>query len=355
MSINTCFQTIIGFARTSDLCVDDWDASYADSDSGLFIDELQGMSLRILDAVGGKDSIWAMMARARQNGINTFKTDIFGELLKYNEYRREKFIGEIGHRRFTKAITKYTYHGMRVFSDIRGGVFTLRGVTLNLNTTEAINLLIYDDFELLHTVVINSLAGKPSYTAVTPIDLDLNGNYYFIYSPVGTPYDNKMTCGCGGYRWCFDTEHPCFKSSRDNWTLWAMAGGIHGTDISVRDDWSVSHYAEGLRIHGEFKCDAMNMLCSDSSDFENNEIDQAIAWAILYKSAEFLTYEIKNSGEVSRYTLIGNDTVLGTNMQYYSDRYAAMINFIAANLEPGRSDCLKCRPAMGISKTSHRL
>lgn len=353
MSINTCFQNVIGFARTSDLCVDDWDDSYAISDSGLYISELQGMGLRILDAVGGNNNLWVMMANARQNGINTFKTDIWGELLKYNEYRRTKFAGDIGHRRFTKVITKFPYHGMRLFSDINGGIFTVKGITLNLNSTETVDLFVYDDFDLLHTFPINSLAGKPSYTAITPVDLELNGNYYFIYAPSGTPYDNRMTCGCGGYRWCFNTDHPCFKGSRDNWTMWVMAGGIHGSDLGVMENWGVTHNAEGLRLNGEFKCDAMNILCSDNSDFENNDIDQAIAWAILYKSAEFLTYEIKNSGEVSRYTLIGNDTVLGTNMQYYSERYVAMINFIAQNMDQDRNDCLKCKTSIG--KLSQRL
>ena len=113
MSVNQCFSQIIGFTRSEDLCVDDYDSSYSISDSGLFIDELQGMSLSILDAVGGKDNIWDMMSRAGTNGINVFKTDIFGEILKYNEYRREKFTGEIGHRRFTAVVPKYTYHGMR--------------------------------------------------------------------------------------------------------------------------------------------------------------------------------------------------------------------------------------------------
>jgi hypothetical protein len=222
--------------------------------------------------------------------------------------------------------------------------------------------LIYDDFELLHTVQISSVAGKPHYTAITPISLDLNGNYYFIYSPIGSPYNNKMTCGCGGYHWCFNTDRPCYKSSRDNWTLWCMAGGIHGSamtpdsdDLLGLEDWSVTHYAEGLRLHGEFKCDAMSMLCSDSSDFENNEIDSAIAWAILYKAAEFLTYEIRNSGEVSRYVLIGNDEVLGANMQFYSDHYVALINFIAQNIEPSRNECLKCKPVLGMGKLSQRL
>ena len=167
--VPSCYENIFGFSRSEDICVDGWDPYYAISDSGLYIDELQGMSLRILDAVGGKDSVFDMMERARTNGINTFKTDIFPELLKYNEYRRDKFTGEIGHRRFTQVIQKFIYYGIRVYSDVRGGVFTLRGVTLNLNSTENVNLLIYNDFELLHTVAISSTAGKPKYTAITPI------------------------------------------------------------------------------------------------------------------------------------------------------------------------------------------
>jgi hypothetical protein len=361
MSINSCYDTIFGFARTQDLCVTGWDPSYAISKSGLYLDELL-FSLRILDTVGGKDDIWDMMERARQNGIDKFKQDIVDELMKYNEYRRENFIGEIGHRRFTSVITKYTYHGMRFYSNIRGGVFTLRGVTLNLNSTENVNLLIYDDFTLLHTVVISSLAGQPKYNAITPIDLELNGNYYFVYAPTGTPYNNKMTCGCGGYRWCFNTKKPCYNSSKENWTLWAMAGGIHGDsitpdsdDITGLNDWAVSQYAEGLRLHGEFRCNAMNMLCSDASDFENNEIDRGIAWACLYASTEWLIYEMKKSQEVDRAKLIGDDVTIGTGLEYCSTHYTKLINYIASNIEPSRNECLKCRSVMGIGKTSHHI
>jgi hypothetical protein len=225
---------------------------------------------------------------------------------------------------------------------------------LNLNSAETVDLLIYDDFELLHTISgLVSLANKPSYNAITAIELDLIGNYYFIYAPAGIPYNNKLTCGCGGYRWRFEPDKPCYKTSRDGWTNWAMIGGIYGSDISDRDSWGISQYAQGLRLHGDFKCDATDILCSDASDFENNEIDRAMAFAILYKTAEFLTYDIMNSGEVSRWTLLGKDDVLNDNMKYYSERYVAMINFIAENIEPERSDCLRCKSR--ISKTSHQI
>jgi hypothetical protein len=261
MSVASCFEDVIGFSRSQDTCVADWDPSYAESKSGLYIDELL-YSLRILDSLEGKDGIWEMMDRARTNGIEKFRNDLMPELLKHNEYRREKFAGEIGERRFNSLITKDTYHGMRLYSDIRGGRFTLRGVTLNLSTTENVNLLVYDDFELLDTFAVSSEAGKPKYTAITPKEYILQGNLYFIYAPVGIPYNNKMTCGCGGYRWCFNTSKPCFNSSKNNWTQWTMAGGIHGTDLLNRENWSVSDFAHGIRLYGDFSCNVD--FCSDA-------------------------------------------------------------------------------------------
>jgi len=348
MSINLCLSEVIGFSRSEDLCVDGWDPSYATSLSGIYIDELQGMSLRILDAVGGKDTIWQMMDRARSAAINTFKTDVWQEIMKRYEYRRLKFSGEIGSRRFSQIIFKDTYHGIRLFSDIKGGTFTLRGITLNLDSTETVDLFIYDDFELVDTVSIDSSAGKPNYNIITAIELDLKGNYYFVYAPAGTPYNNKITCGCGGYRWYFDTENPCYKGSKENWTLWCIAGGIHGDDLTERDDWAVSQYAQGLRLHGEFKCDPSDIFCSAASDFENNEVDSAIAWAIAFKTAEFLTYDIRNSDEVSRNTLIGNDAVLNANMSYYSDRYIALLTYIGENICVDGNDCLECKRRIGL-------
>lgn len=354
MSLPSCFNNIIGFARTQDACVSGWNAAYAESASGLYIDELL-YSLRILDSLGGKDDVWDMMERARMNGTAKFQTDIMGEILKHNQYRRENFVGEVGDRRFTTLITKDTYHGIRTFSEVRGGVFTLRGVTLNLSTTENVNLLIYNDYELLHTVAISSEAAKPKYTAITPIPLDLNGNYYFLYAPVGTPYNNKMTCGCGGFRWCFNLERPCYGTSKHNWTQWVMAAGVHGDDPANRLNWSRSEYAQGMRLHGDFKCNAMQMLCSDSSDFENNEIDKAVAWSVLYATTEFLIYEFQKSTEVSRNKLLGDETTIATGLQYCSDHYTALVNFIAEHIEPSRNDCLRCRPVLGMSKTSQRI
>ena len=360
MSIYSCFDDVIGFTRKEDICVEGYDSSYADSDSGLYIDELQGMSLKILDAVGGKDSIWDKMTYATENAINSFKIDALREILKTKEPARKKFIGDIGGKSFTTTIADATYHGLRLYSDISGGAFTLRGVTLMLNTTEAVNLLIYsgetdeDGASALHTIALTSLAGRPKYTAITPIELDLTGNYYFLFSSVGLPYNNQLTCNCGTYKWCFDINNPCYKYSRDKWTEWTMAAGVKGDDLTIRDDWGTSRDAMGLRLHGDFGCDTLGILCSDHADWSGNMIDQSIAWAVLYKAGSFLSSYIMDSEEVNRYTLLGLEG-LAANMVYYEERYKIMLEFIAENIEEDRNECLKCKDRYGFSKQSQRL
>ncbi len=348
MSVYNCLNGTIGFSRAEDDCVDGWDASYASSDSGLYIDELPGMSLRILNSTKGTATIWEKLTRAKENAINAFKVDVIKEILKYKEPARQKFLGDIGGKSFNATASDDTYHGLRMYSDILGGTFTLRGVTLILDTAEAVTLNVYtgqddeDGAAAIHTYNLTSLAGRPKYNAVTPTVLDLEGDLYFLYSTTGLPENNKLTCNCGGFKWCFDPSNPCYRYSRDKWTEWAMVAGVHGADLNIRDDWGTSRDARGLILHGDFGCDVLGILCSDHSDFTGDMIDSAIAWAILYKAGSFLSSYIMDSEEVNRYTLLGIDG-LSANIVFYETKYKEMIDFIAENIEDDRNECLRCR------------
>ena len=358
MSIFSCFDGVIGISRKKDLCV--CDSSAGSSESGLYIDELQGLTLRIMDSTKGNTDLLEKMENSRENAINSFKIDSLAEILKTKETARSKFIGNIGGKSFTSIITDDTYHGLRIYSDIYGGAFTLRGVTIILSTTEDIDLEIYsgetdeDGAAALNTIAITSLAGRPKYTAITPVELDLTGNYYFLYQATGVPYDNQLTCNCGSYKWCFDINNPCYKYSRDKWTEWTMAAGVHGTTLTTRDDWATGREAQGLILHGDFGCNTLGILCSDHSNFSDDPVDVAIAWAILYKSGSFLSTYIMDSSEVNRYTLLGIDG-LTANIAYFEERYKTMLEFIAENIEEDRNECLQCKDPHGYSKKAQML
>ena len=357
MSIFSCFTDVIGVSRKADLCTAT--GAYT-SESGLFLDELQGMSLRILNSVGGNASLLEKMEAARENAINSFKVDALAEILKTKEPARSKFNGDIGGKSFTSKLTDADYYGLRMYSDIYGGSFTLRGVTLILDVTEAVNLLIYsgeneqDGAAPLYTIALTSLAGRPRYNAITPIQLPLDGDYYFLYQTTGLPYNNKLTCNCGGFKWCFNINEPCLRPSRDRWTEWSMVGGVSGSDLTIRDDWGTSREAKGMVLHGDFGCDVLGILCDDHSDWTHDPVDTAIAWALVYKAGSFLSAYIMDSEEVNRYTLLGVDG-LTANMTYYEERYKVMLEFIAANIELNRNECLKCRPTMGYKRHTQML
>lgn len=351
MSLYSCFSGVIGISRKADLCTD---TEAYESESGLYIDELPGMSLRVLDSAGGNSSLIEKMEAAQENAINAFKVDVMNDILKVKEPARAKFIGDIGGKSFTTKLSADTYHGLRLYSDIYGGSYTLRAISIILDVTEAVNLLIYDEYDLLYTIALTSQANRPKYNSITPIQLSLTGNYYFLYQTSGQPYNNRLTCNCGGSKWCFNIEHPCYKTSRDRWAEWAMAGGVHGSDLSERDDWGPQREARGLILHGDFGCDTLSILCSDHSDWSGNQIDAAIAWALVYKSGSFLTSYIMDSEEVNRYTLLGVDG-LSANLLFYEEKYKEMIEFIALSIEVDRNECLKCKSPMGYKRHTQIL
>ena len=351
----SCWTDVIGFTRTDDTCIDEvYPVGYADSLSGLYVDELQGMSLRILNNTDNSTTLWEKMDRARENAIRAFQTDLMMELSNYKEPSHQRFSGDIGGRAFTKLLTASTYYGLRMYSDIRGGKFNLRGVSLILNSSEAVNLEIYDEYDLLYTIPLTSVAGRPHKTDFADIELTLDRNYYFLIAPVGLPYANKLTCGCGGFKWCFCIDDPCYRYSRDRWTEWAMVAGVSGTDLTSREDWPTNRMASGMILHGNFTCSIFDALCNEDSDFFNDETDRAMAWAILYKTGEFLTNYIMDTGEVSRYTLLGVDA-LNENRMYYNKRYAIFIDWLAQNMDDDRSDCLRCKSPQNIRRRTQLI
>lgn len=354
--INTdmeCYKNVIGFAREACDCIEGWDDDYALSKSGLFITELQGMSLRMLDSLGGCEDLWAKMTAALENAVNTFKLDLSQGLAQYKQPRRKRFNGVIGDKSFNRLAPDSNYYGLRMYSDILGGSFILRGVTLLHDDAETLNLEIYDDDELLHTVQVETAVNRPALTMFdTPIELPLDGNYYFLVTPFSSrAYQNKLTCGCGGFRWCFDIASPCLTPSRDGWTEWAMVGGVWGEDVNERQDWAPQKQGGGMILHGNFVCDAFYHLCNESTDFSKDE-GLAMAWAILYKAGEFLTNYIMGSPEVTRYTLLGLEQ-LDANRQYYSVRYEVLIDYLSQTVED--NECLMCKPPQGVRFYSQRL
>lgn len=368
--LRDCWQNIIGITRTTNTCLDSSEISpdYDYSNSGLYIDELKGINLQFVEDTGDTPDMWTKIERARENAIRTVQMDALGEILKTNKPRYELFKGNIGSQKYNANINLLTtYAGLRFFAnDIRGGIFYLTGINTVFNTTGTFDINIYNNLstDILHTITVNSIANRmESNILASPITLPLwddnyeNIEYYFIYTASGnTPKNNNATCGCGGVNWCYNRKNPCFadKAVKDRWRQFAMVGGITGNDLTTLEDWPTTQAMNGLILVGQYKCDPTIYLCNDSIDYESDQFGIAVAYAVLYKTGEYVMDEFLNTSEVSRYTLMGQEAMVN-NREFYNARYTAMIDFIKANIDINQFGCLTCKPAMGMSKGFQKL
>jgi hypothetical protein len=355
--LKDCWANIVGYTRLEE-CVDDINRpiDFDVSLSGIYLDELRGINLNMIEDTGGE--LWIKLRNAYENAIRTFKVDVFSEILKNHKNKYDNFVGNIGSQRFKNSLSlTKNYAGIRMYcNDIKGGYFTLKAIGVLMDKTETFDIDIFDNLtdEPIETIEVNSIENKISIKNLdTPIVLQLsndnydNMEYFFLYNRgVKQPKNNKPTCSCGDVRWCFNAEHPCFadaKATKERWRQFAMVGGIQGDDISSREDWGISQEMYGIVLIGEFNCDKYAYFCNSSMDFEEDEIGQAVANAIAYKWGEYAMDFFLDTQEISRFTALGLEAI-NNNRDFYNSRYNVMINFISENLDSSKLGCLSCRP-----------
>jgi hypothetical protein len=331
-TILECLEPVVGLSRNTD--IEGYEEEYSDSLSGLFIDELQGLNLVNTCGV----DVWNLLDRSRENAIKTLRSDLSQEATKWIQPKRGTFSGTIGTIQFNKLESTSTYFGARIFTNLTGVKNLITGITYLPTATGDQALYIFDDYDLIHTIAITGcVAGKQKRVT---FDYELTaGNTYFLIQG-SSAYRSKLTC-CGT-PWCFNTEKPCYNITKLHWSRWIMAAGITGTDINSRETWTRKNQFYSMAIHASFYCNIDSLICSEFSDFEGNETDRAIAHALQYKSGELFLNSIMDSGEINRFTLLGNEA-MNFNRETYANRYKVMIEYAAANLDLNRTDCYSCK------------
>lgn len=363
-----CLDDIIGLSETSCDCFDTGKPyNYNESKSGLFLDQLEGLNLKLVQ--GAEDceegSLWDMLDKARRNAIKAFKADIIGTLLTNYKYKRQPFSGVIGNQKFTKNLSLNTsYGGGRIFcANVIGGVLSLKRIGLLFDTSKTFDIEIYNNFNdspiAEYTVHCNANV-LTWFDLPTALNLNMtneadveNPQYYLVYSTSGlNPKDNRAGCGCGGgYRYYFNPGKPAFKSyEKERWSEYVMLAGISGNDISDRENWSTTEYLNGLILDVSFKCRVQDLICTEDMDFESNGAALAMANAIRYKSGVFLIDSILASNNINGYTMTDRERLMGKKNSYakeYNDR----IVWLGSEINYRANDCLACKDFDDVIKT----
>jgi len=365
MSVDiSCYDNIIGLSKTQCDCFDD-PAPYNLSYSNLYLDQLE--PLKKLNGLVDCENpdLWQMMFDARAEAIIEFIGHAQALLLNYHTVKRQPFYSGIGRRKWNKAMTvdTGTYYGARFYcADIVSGVLKINNIGALFNATGTVTLKVYNNLnELITTKVITTTANTYVETALN-LELPLhskwvdNLEYFFIYEYDGTikPLNNDISCGCGNYKFYFDTNKPYFRSQTDQthgWANWLMAGSYSGDATDFDDlNHTTSNYLYGLTFDVDLFCETAEVLCRDSMDFRANPLAIAIAIAIRYKAGEILITKLLRSTELNREILV-NRQQSEDDRNFFLRRYDESLRYVVNNVDTKANDCFDCKDFIKITKS----
>jgi len=343
-----CLNNIIGLSQNECVCYDDGrPVDFDKSNSGLYLDELEGLNLRTLasDVECGEGNIWLKMEKAITNAINNFRTDLLSSIMLTQRNARKPFQGIIGQLKFKTFNTiPTTWTGLRINPrEYKGSVLTIKGITALMDSTVVFDVFIYDNISPtpLHSILnVNATTGTATKNPLTnPIDLPLyvegydddSLQYFVVYQPSGfNPLDNKISCGC---------------RRTENFESWLTIEGIQGDVIADREDWNSNGFANGLALDVTTKCNVAEIICggdsNDSLDFENDGVALSMAYAIRFKAGEILIEDILASGEINRFTMLDKERLWGKR-NHYRTEFRTRIVYISDTIDIDSNDCLVC-------------
>lgn len=382
-----CYSTIYGLSRTDCNCFTTgipWNVS--DSDSGLYLDEVEGLSLEVLKNVGDcvNGSLWELMERARASSILSYKTDLMNYIGQRTLRRRQSFSGMIGDDRWnTRLQLSENFAGLTwQVAPVRSGFMRFKGVGMLFDSAGAFDVILYDNQSNTPLATWNVTAAQTTmlgqvtwFRLPTPLSLPLYDSsknylrYWLIYIPstAPNPKDNRLNCGCGNLPsynvWSLNS--PQFKSmnppnAKYNWFDWAIMKGTRGNLLTQREQqWLITEEMHGLVIDADFICKNEDIICKDLLDYDNDELSMVQAYCTRYKAAEILIELILSSPKPNRFTLLDRERLWGKR-NHYRKEYDGRIEYIGDQLtEQNRinliSDCLACKNIEGFKKIGIRV
>jgi len=356
-----CLSYAIGLSRTTCECFDSGKPSNANtSDSGLYIDELEGLRLNAIKSTADCEAggLWSILERARDNSRIAFKSDLMTSLIERKlTQKREPFKGVIGAAEFknTLSVTN-TYAGVRIYcANIISGVMTIDRIGLVFGGAGTFDVEVYNSYSStpIATYSVTSTTNSLTwFTLTTPLELVMNDNYsenpnyYIIYETAGNPQpkDIKASCGCNSsmYKYYWNPSSPVFKSyEKYRWSEYIMLTGTQGDTLTERADWATNGYLNGLMLDVNFRCNTSELICKQNLNYEANPLALAMAYAMRFKAGAIVIDEILSSSQINRYTMMDRETMSDKRNKFIKE-YNTRVQWIAKEMNWKANDCLKC-------------
>lgn len=363
--IPDCYESIVGLTRTDCECYTSIPDDASDSMSGLYLDELVGLSfIQSMTNCDNGNDLFQNMEKARDNAITSFQADTNALLLQNYKMKRKPFYGGIG-RIVSNSITipNGNYLGVRLRGDsVKGGVLYIKSIGTSFYHSGIITLNIYNNLgELVGNYNLNAVQDVHTQNPVNiqlPLYSDYaeNMEYSFVYQYDDNlrPKVNDIKCSCGSFKPVFNCRKPYYHNSHEKtygWADWLMVGGINSVglpDFTALPD-ATNNYMYGLTFQVELKCKVGDVLCTDQLDFDGNPLAAAMAIAIQNKAGEILGSWVLQSGNLNRFTLINTEQLIN-DVANFKTTYNQMIRYIVESADITQNDCFSCNDIWNMAK-----
>lgn len=372
-----CFENIIGLSRTPCPCVEDLTVEATVSESGLYLDELDGLDIRMANAGinCGQGTLWEMLATALANAIEQTKNDLMACLASETDMARQPTatptqIGDDKKAQGDGPRLNSGYHGLTMeVANVRGGIAKVTSIGMALkNPVGTYTVYVYDRESLLYTISdLPATANRVTWTPLpAPLELEMEqlgttpARYWFLFVPTSglQAMNSRLKCNCGGFQPYWDLSRPQYWANNNSrtyrWADWCQVSGSYGNDIDERETWNCGlDQTQGILLQMTFDCDQETTFCPDAPNYQTDPIQKALAHTVRYRAAANLVTRLLSSVDINIYTMTAGD-IMEKNRREWDDIYGRTINeYLCPLLADPKNvnrygDCNKCRDKWGI-------
>lgn len=384
MSISaSCFENIIGLSRTACPCVDDAPEGANVSESGLYLDELRGLNLQLLNATQscGSGGLWEKLERAREGAIEETITELMSCIAANTDPKRSIGKSQIGEdQKATATAHKLTrpYQGLTVQTGhVRGGAMYVDSIGASFKPTDgmpsSILVKVYERFESsadpIAVYVVPIEGNRTVWTDITPLALSMEAyghsapRYWFVFEPYSgaQAMNDLINCGCGGFAPYWDLGRPQYEDGKSKngkpWAEWAMAAGTYGSDLATRDQWTTENPTSGLLLRVRFECDERSSFCADAPNYTTDHVQKVLAHAVRYRAGFNLLTDLIHSVDINRWTMTAGDSLEALRQEYLNAWQKRIGEYLCPELSSINNvnrygDCRKCRDKHMLRRSS---
>lgn len=362
-----CLDDAIGLTRTDCDCFQG--APTEDIPTNLWLDEIEGMNLRTVEAATdcSVGNIWELLRKAREQAINTFKTDYTSAIARKWQRSRQDFKGIVGDSKASAILTLQNYQGHRyIFPPVKSGVFIIKRIGLLMAGTGDVTVRVYNSKSSvpLATITCPVIADTLSWKILsTPLELPMQDDekqyleYFVLYeNPSFNAYLNTFKCCSAVLN--YSCIEPLFDQSMNDYRYlyarWCNVTGAFGASVDAIQalNASFNNAAQGMLVDADMRCDIRGIACKDLN-YRYSDIAMVKAYTVYYRAGVNLCESILSSSEINRYTMLDRDR-LAIKRNQFAKEYNNRIDWLTdpdndlIKTSFAQDGCLSCLKRMNF-------